>query len=243
MAIYKYDKKNIEFAHKILKENQNIINTIHLNSQNCILLYPNKDFSYFKDNIIKEIEIGNKYGIKRFVLHMNRYKLNTIHHSERFFDLIIPLLEELEIELKKKDSEIFIENLYEPLSFYQELFKRIHEKRLNRIHYTFDFGHAKCWSGDNIEEWFEYLRILKNKYNRKFHFHVHTNNGLFDEHKSFLQGNNTNRNDIDGKYLISNRIEQYVIDFIKEFNEDTFVMEMEIEEQIKNWKYLKSYNQ
>lgn len=240
-AVYRYDEKNLEFSRYILKEYNDLITTIHLNSANCLVLHPNKDFSRtLKENIIKEIQNGTKYGIKRYVLHLNSYKLNVASLEQVNIDLVISRLKELSIILEEYDVEIFIENLYEPLTFYKKLFKTIFENKLNRIHHTFDFGHAKVWGEHDIEEYFEYLKVLKYDYNMKFHFHVHTNNGLYDEHKSFLEGINTNRNDIDGYYLKNKKIEDYVIEFIKEFSNDTFVMEMITEEQINNYIYLNS---
>jgi endonuclease IV len=175
----------------VLSEYKDVINTIHLNSENCLILHPHNPFSYFKNNIMEEIEIGIKYGVKRYVLHMNKWKFNVKNRQEKYINMIIVNLKELSIELEKYDVDIFIENLYEPLPFYEELFEEVCKNNLNRIHHTFDFGHAKVWGEYNIENYFRYLKKLKYEYQRKFHFHVHTNNGLFDEHKSFLEGVDT----------------------------------------------------
>ncbi len=88
--------------------------------------------------------------------------------------------------LEERGFEIYIENTYEPLSFYDALFERLSGEGCRHFNFCFDIGHAKIWSDARFDEWMRFLYQLKQQ-GLKIHFHLHANRGLRDEHLSFVE--------------------------------------------------------
>jgi len=241
LAIYKEDKEMYE---RIIKEGK-YLNTIHL-SRKCNVHLKNKTFEEHKGNIFNEIERGVSYGIYRFVLHMNIEKFNMKKNERK--DIIKVLLERLseinefskKMDKNDKKVEIFIENLFEPLYFYKELFEEINELELDRINFCFDIGHAKIWSKDTLENWLLFLKIMKNDYKKNFHFHIHFNAGLKDQHLSFEESINEGITEKDEYFSKLKNISDIIkYDLIDVYKDDTFVMEQNPKYQISGYEIMK----
>lgn len=103
---------------------------------------------------------------------------------------------------EKKQYAVFIENTFGGITFYRELFTWIAKAQLSSIHFCFDIGHAKVWSGNNLASWIAFLQDLRGE-GFQLHFHLHNNRGKFDDHLSFLESAEEGLNNIDaysGKY-------------------------------------------
>ena len=84
------------------------------------------------------------------------------------------------------DHPVHIENTFHPLSFYRWFFGVVERLELRYIHCCFDIGHAKIWSQESLPQWFQWLHELESK-GVHLHFHLHANNGLADQHLSFVE--------------------------------------------------------
>lgn len=81
--------------------------------------------------------------------------------------------------------DLHIENTYHEMAFYRRLFRGLVASDLDPIHFCFDIGHAKVWSGETLAQWLAFLSELDAE-GVRLHFHLHANRGLSDEHLSFL---------------------------------------------------------
>jgi len=242
LAIYKEDKEMYE---RIIEKSQ-YLNTIHL-SKNSKLYIAHKTFDQHKHIIFEEIKRGVSYGVYRFVLHPNDYNFNlsNTHYKDKIISLLIERLTEVNEFVNKLNSnkkvEIYIENMFDPIELFKELFKEIDNIKLDNINFCFDIGHAKVWSGTNLEEWIEFLDILKNKYNKKFHFHIHFNLGLGDQHLSFEEAVEQGMEDKDEYFSSSKKITDAIRnDLIDVYKDDTLVMEQNPKYQINGYEMMKN---
>lgn len=103
-----------------------------------------------------------------------------------FFDTLLTNLRLLNALCQRKDYAVYVENTFGSIGFYRELFTHIAVEGLTRIHFCFDIGHAKIWSGNNIAAWMGFLEDLSGE-GFKLHFHLHNNRGQFDDHLSFIE--------------------------------------------------------
>ena len=127
--------------------------------------------------------IGADYGVH----HMAKYPMTG---QKGYQDALIKeatrrMLHVEELS-KKADFPVYIENTFESVSFYRKIFHKLKESKTKYLHFCFDIGHAKVWSGDNFNTWMEFLQELK-KLDFRIHFHLHANCGLIDEHLSFIE--------------------------------------------------------
>ena len=67
--------------------------------------------------------------------------------------LLLDNLERAEALCAKHDYRLHVENVYHRLGFYRRLFEGVVGRRLSRIHFCFDIGHAKVWSRETLDDW------------------------------------------------------------------------------------------
>lgn len=108
-------------------------------------------------------------------------------------------LEKAEELCEKADYRLHLENVFHPLSFYRELFAAIHARGLKRIHFCFDIGHAKIWSGETLDEWLAFTQTLVEQ-GFLLHSHLHANQGMADEHWSMAEASAAGITAPDGYY-------------------------------------------
>jgi hypothetical protein len=77
------------------------------------------------------------------------------------------------------------------------LFALVERLELRYIHCCFDLGHAKIWSPESLPQWLQWLHELEIK-DVRLHFHLHANNGLTDQHLTFVESESLGLNGSDG---------------------------------------------
>lgn len=156
---------------------------IHFNHRIMPLITIDETFEAFESVICVAKDLGATYGIQHISASpMTSQKL----YWKEMFASLINACRQAETLCRVHDFAIYIENTYESIDFYRTLFDDIRQQGFNHIHFCFDIGHAKIWSGETFEMWMAFLLELKNK-KFKLHFHLHANRGLRDEHLSFIE--------------------------------------------------------
>jgi sugar phosphate isomerase/epimerase len=158
------------------------VNT-HLNHHKINVFNANETMNHLRQQIDLSLSLRSSYSIT----HISRFPLPTKASRRRpLAEKLLANLQRIEGLCREYRYPIFIENTYHGLNFYRRLFKLIEFAELRHIHFCFDIGHAKVWSGATLEEWFTFLQELQDK-GTLIHFHLHANRGLSDEHLSFVQ--------------------------------------------------------
>jgi hypothetical protein len=139
------------------------------------------------DLLDAHIRAARAFGSAYSVLHAAGLPL-TQRESKRpgLMTLLLDNLERAEALCAKHDYHLHVENIYHPLGFYRELFDGILARGLSRIHFCFDIGHAKVWSGETLDDWLAFADQLVT-HGIRLHFHLHANAGLTDEHLSIAE--------------------------------------------------------
>jgi len=130
--------------------------------------------------LLKIIDISNQIDSELIVMHINYDPIYYEEYFEKWIERTTDFLKKL---LKKSKNLIAIENISEPTPY---IFLRLKEKiNDEKLIFCFDFGHHNVYSIISFKEWLFYLK----KYTRRIHFHIHDNEGLFDQHLPIGQGN------------------------------------------------------
>jgi Xylose isomerase-like TIM barrel len=133
-----------------------------------------------------DLEFASKIGAKRVVIHPYKYPFPRKKLAQkRVIEALIPELEGISNLLKARDIMVHIENTFDEADFYLALFEAIRSKGISNIGFCFDIGHARVWSALSFDKWFKYLENI-DEMGFEIHFHIHANNGMFDDHLPFL---------------------------------------------------------
>jgi sugar phosphate isomerase/epimerase len=163
-------------------QKHNTINT-HLNHHKINVFNANETMNHLRQQIELSLSLRSTYSIT----HISRFPLPTkVSRRKPLTEKLLANLQRIERLCREYHYPVFIENTYHSLTFYRRLFKLIKFAGLKHIHFCFDIGHAKVWSGANLGEWLAFLQELRDN-NTLIHFHLHANRGLNDEHLSFVQ--------------------------------------------------------
>jgi hypothetical protein len=158
------------------------VNT-HLNHHKINIFNANESMNQLRQQIELSLSFHSSYSIT----HVARFPMPTaVSRRKPLTEKLLSNLQRIERLCREYRYPIFIENTYHSLSFYRRLFKLIKFAELKHIHFCFDIGHAKVWSGATLEEWMAFLQELQDS-GTLIHFHLHANRGLSDEHLSFVQ--------------------------------------------------------
>lgn len=131
-----------------------------------------------REHILLAKRLGSAYSI----LHTAYLPMNLREQPRRrVIGHLLDNLERAEALCEELDYRLHLENVYHPIHFYCALFEGIHARGLSRIHFCFDIGHAKIWSGDHLIDWLDFLEDLTTE-GFGLHCHLHANQGLDDEH-------------------------------------------------------------
>ena len=127
--------------------------------------------------------LGSAYS----VLHIADLPM-TLRSARRpdLMKLLLDNLERAEELCVAHDYRLHLENVFHPVSFYRDLFEGIHARGLVHIHFCFDIGHAKVWSGESLDEWLKFIEELA-AMGFGLHCHLHANRGFTDEHLSMAE--------------------------------------------------------
>lgn len=153
-----------------------------------------------RDTFAKDIEAAKHLGATYAIQHISSTPMTKQNgYVERMYDTLLELIEQTESLCETHDFNIYIENTYEPLAFYEKLYTAILERGCRHIHFCFDIGHAKVWGGHNFADWMHFLSKLQSM-GFSLHFHLHANRGLGDEHLSFVEMEQMNFDGDDGVF-------------------------------------------
>lgn len=130
--------------------------------------------------LLKITDIANEINAELIVMHVN---YDPVYYEEYFEEWIDRTSNFLNNLLEKSKTLIAIENISEPTPY---IFLRLKEKINNeKLIFCFDFGHHNVYSTISFKEWLFYLK----KYTNRLHFHLHDNEGIFDQHLPIGEGN------------------------------------------------------
>ncbi|QLQ31949.1 MAG: sugar phosphate isomerase/epimerase [Candidatus Thiothrix singaporensis] len=158
------------------------VNT-HLDHQRLSLFHIAGMEEQLHQQLTQAQEIGSTYSITH--LH-NRPTSQRPAHRKALAEHLTRQLRVLEAVCAEHQHPIHIENTYHNLEFYRWFFDLVERLELRHIHHCFDIGHAKIWSLEKLPQWFLWLRELADR-GFRIHFHLHANNGLADQHLSFVE--------------------------------------------------------
>lgn len=176
-------KENADWLFKKIILN-NIPITYHMGYENkWITNYEEKE--NFTEQLMTDIhQIPLSVDVKGVVLHLIRYAPPTNPKAINYIiENAIKNLNSFQTAINniRKDTILFLENDYLDISVYRRIL--LDESLNNNIGFTFDYSHAKLWSGNTFKEWIDFLQELKNQ-NIPIHIHVAHNSGVFDNHVS-----------------------------------------------------------
>lgn len=93
------------------------------------------------------------------------------------------------IETSGSHGHLFVENVFEPLAFFREIFDAFDRggNPGQAIGFCLDIGHARVLSDDSLREWLEFSEGLATR-GYPIHAHVHCNRGVADDHMPLIEG-------------------------------------------------------
>ncbi|KOR33494.1 hypothetical protein TI05_00630 [Achromatium sp. WMS3] len=132
-------------------------------------------------------EAKNLINSEYSVLHLSWFPMTVRKVLQPAFKQhLLDNLERAEALCVKYDYRLYIENSFEILSFYREIFTQITNHNLDHLDFCFDIGHAKVWSQETLDEWLNFMDdLIQEGFN--LHIHLHANSGLSDEHLSIME--------------------------------------------------------
>lgn len=168
-----YNPRHINLKSSLLQEIKNINcqKICHLSLNNKLFNVKDKKHEDWLKEIKEEISVADKLGAHKKIMHATNkeckqynagYQIEVISKNSEFF----------------LEDNIFIENTYEDIDFQERLLNRIDPL----IGFVLDIGHVKVHSKVENEKWIELMKKEFDK-GRQLHFHIHDNDGTYDQHK------------------------------------------------------------
>lgn len=176
---------------------------VHLSTKNTVMRY-NKTQTQWQEELLKEISLAKQVGAEYCIIHDSKYP-PSIRQEEEFIERLADGAEEL---MRFSPLPLYMENTFAGTSYYRKLFRALK----GRLNFVYDIGHSKVWSNNSFEEWFGLLLELQ-QLDIKFHFHLHNNNGIFDQHLPFTT-------------LPDPETEAFAIQLLNHFHESSFIFEI-----------------
>lgn len=182
VGLYHHDPEAWDFLHQKLAGANLPVNT-HLDHYTLSLFTLARHEPQLHQQLQQALTLGSAYS----VTHLNVYP--TTQRTASYPALAEYLRAPLQI-LEKIGAEyghpVHLENTFHTLPFYRWFFERIVEMELPHVHVCFDLGHAHIWSHETLAQWLDWLAGLQTQ-GKRLHFHLHVNNGLADQHLSFVE--------------------------------------------------------
>jgi Xylose isomerase-like TIM barrel len=182
-----------------------------------------------------DLELATKIDAKRVVIHPYKYPFPRKKIAQKkTIEALLPELEGVANLLEAGGITAHIENTFDEANFYLALFEAIRSKGVSNLGFCFDMGHAKVWSALSFDEWFKHLEEI-DKLGFDMHFHIHANDGIFDDHLPFLP---TILNDLDKNDEFTNGYPKALKRLFDRFGNSTYTAEVRPEFAIENMKIL-----
>jgi sugar phosphate isomerase/epimerase len=184
VGLYSGDQDIWEFVCAALDEAPSPIpvNT-HFNHYHSTLFELGRQETQLREQFAMAKAIGSDYS----VTHIHKW---PVSQRPAFRDALekhlVKQLQLLERFCAEYDHPVHIENTFHPLAFYRWFFGIVERLELRYVHVCFDIGHAKVWSPESLPEWMQWLHEREEN-GLRLHFHLHANNGLTDQHLTFVE--------------------------------------------------------
>lgn len=245
IALYNDKEDTIAFT-KFLLENANYKNiqnkSIHLDYKKYIGGDLNLDsIEKFKE----EMSIAKKLNIQHAVLHYQTPSTYMNHLKQLESDNLrrnLQLINEISL---KFGIIVYIENTYiyqrkdiaNDLIHHRKIWDTIIDLNFQKnIGICLDWGHVKSFSNDDLEDWIDYVKYLRNN-SMNVYMHVHDNDGKKDLHEPLHNGREKGFDKIPGNKPFLDMLSKY----INEFQNESLILEYKSEWAIE--EYLKIKNE
>lgn len=191
VGLYSGDAEIWEFIVATLREAaQPIPINTHFNHYQATLFGLDRQEAELHQQFTSAKAIGSAYSI----MHAHKYSLSQRPaFREALGEHLVRQLRLLERFCTEYDHPVHIENTFHSLAFYRWLFELVERLELRYVHCCLDIGHAKIWSPESLPQW---LHELEGK-GVRLHFHLHANNGLTDQHLTFVESESLGLNRAD----------------------------------------------
>ncbi len=134
----------------------------------------------------EQLELAAAIGASFVLTHLGNFPMASRPASRgRLWERLALDLDFAESIAADYGLGLHIENTFHALPFYRELCASLLGQRGRALHLCFDLGHAKVWSEESLAEWLAFL-ASQAEIGARLHFHLHANQGLADEHLSFV---------------------------------------------------------
>ncbi len=177
---------------------------IHLSIKNVLFSYGKTEHEWLK-GLDSELAMAQKVGGMYGIIHDTKWPACK-RERKKFIKIIA---QNAKILKEYTPLPLYMENTFEGIDFYREFF----DVAENSINFCFDIGHTRVWSEDGYKRWRRFLRELRDD-GIKLHFHIHTNNYVYDEHLSFFE--KTDKESV-----------SFIKELIAEFDESYFILEIQ----------------
>ena len=196
VGLYFGDPTAWEFLQARLAKGSIPVNT-HLDHKRLSLF----DLAEREAELHQQMALAQRLGSAYSVTHLH-YAATTqrVDHRDRLGQHLAQQLQVLERVCAEYDHPVHIENTFHNLEQYRWFFDLVQRLDLKYVHHCFDLGHAKVWSQESLPQWILWLRELRAK-GLRLHFHLHANNGLADQHLSFVEAEEQGLNTADSYTL------------------------------------------
>jgi len=123
-----------------------------------------------------EFKLYEELNVKYFVIHVTSKEKKLYDEKIQFENI----LHNIKILQSLTNIPFYMENTYEDIYYYKRLYEFLLKNNV-KINFTCDIGHLKVHSKENKNEWLYFLEYLDLN-NIKLHFHIHDNDGSYDQH-------------------------------------------------------------
>jgi hypothetical protein len=194
VGLYQGDEEIWEFVVATLREAaQPIPINTHFNHYHSTLFELGRQEAQLHQQFSHAKAIGSAYSIT----HVHQWPVSQRPaFRDALSEHLVRQLRLLERFCVEYDHPVHIENTFHSLAFYRWFFGIVERLELRYIHCCFDIGHAKIWSPENLPQWLQWLHELEGK-GVRLHFHLHANNGLSDQHLTFVESESLGLNRAD----------------------------------------------
>jgi hypothetical protein len=182
VGLYFNDPQAWELLHSRLPGAGIPINT-HINHNRVGVFSLSERETELRQQIAQAQSIGSSYSITH--LHKMPVPRRAVFRDS-LAAYLTQQLQVLERICSELDHPLYVENTFHGLEVHRWFFDLVERLELRYVHHCFDLGHAKLWSEETLPEWLQWLEALTEK-GFKLHFHLHANNGLWDQHLAFTE--------------------------------------------------------
>lgn len=235
IGLYFGDAASLDFLDAELPSAEIPLNT-HLDHMRLNIYEFDRYLDKFKRQLEQSVQWGAKYGIT----HISRSPMSArAAHKDRVFERLLTNTRLMEEVCAEFDFAVHVENTFHSLDFYREYFAQVKQAGLQRIHHCFDIGHAKIWTNQTLSEWLDLLTSLVAD-DFRLHFHLHANQGLGDDHMSFVKAQQMGITAPDS-YTGERDYFQHLGDIAMRFPNSTKVFEVPAGEALANMDLVMQY--